>query len=240
MKLLKAIIIVLFTNSLYAGTVSLDFDSLPSAQGWTYDANVGSVLETDAFSVSGAALHQDTIGVGTTLGTGTSLYTFSNAINPDIPFSISVTARVLENEGGGHGFIFGATTGTEIFTIGLRTDVITGLHNGGNVLSTTIDNTVFHDYRMDVIPGVGYDFFVDDTFIGFVLTKDFILPNELRLGDGTNFTNARADVTSFEFTQADAAVPEPSTYALFLVGIVCLFRERTIRSIITSNNAARS
>src|SRR5260370_759685 len=52
-----------------AGTSSftLKFDSLPSAQGWTYFQG-GSIPETSAFSVTGTSLIQDTIGTGFTGG----------------------------------------------------------------------------------------------------------------------------------------------------------------------------
>src|SRR5687767_2675862 len=45
--------------------VSLDFTSLPSAQGWEFRTS-GKYAETALFSVDGTTLHQKTMGTGIT------------------------------------------------------------------------------------------------------------------------------------------------------------------------------
>ena len=102
-----------------ATTISLDFNSLPSAQGWTY--NTTGQTEATIFSVSGTTLHQNSMGTGLGPG-GTAFqnYTLDNVVDPTKPFTLEVQARVLESEtldAGGFGFgVFTGTYRSLIFT----------------------------------------------------------------------------------------------------------------------------
>ena len=106
--------------------IALDFDSLPSEQGWTYTTR-GIVPETSVFSVSDGILIQNSLGVGFA-GQGNNSYEILDAVDPILPFTISVTARVLEETGAfttnSFGFAFFGVTGTEWFAVGLGTSRI--------------------------------------------------------------------------------------------------------------------
>lgn len=135
-----------------ASVLNLQFNSLPSAQGWTY--NTSGPAESAIFTVDGTTLFQNSLGTGIGLGgTAFQYYTISNAVDLTSPFLIEVKARVLASETGDlGGFGFGVLTGTERFAVFIDTSTIWG---GLTVLSTTIDNTTCHVYRLEVTPGVG-------------------------------------------------------------------------------------
>ena len=86
-----------------AETFTLNFDSLPSNQGWTYRGS--PLAEADTFRVDGSSLVQTTVGSGNS----TASYRIDNIINSSEPISLSFTARVLSYEmltGGNIGWAF--------------------------------------------------------------------------------------------------------------------------------------
>ncbi len=227
---LGVVCLFLAAPGVQAELVTLDFNSLPSAQGWTYVALGNMVPETRIFSVDGVALHQNSMGVGFA-GEGGNQYNRYDVVDPSLPFTVTLRARVLEEEfvSFRFGFSFGVFTGTEQFAIGLGLGIIQGTHGPGHLtLSTTIDTTQFHEYRMEGTPGIGYDFFVDDMFVGSALTRLEPFRNSLLLGDNTGGANARAEVTSYRFEQPPG-IPEPTTLTLLgvgLAGLVVLLRRQ--------------
>jgi hypothetical protein len=76
--------------------VQLAFDTLPSAQGWTYITSGPD--ESSIFSADGTTLHQNSLG--TSLGPeGTvAYYTLNNVVDPTQLFTLTVRARVLLSE----------------------------------------------------------------------------------------------------------------------------------------------
>ena len=86
-------------------TLALDFNSLPSAQGWQF---VGQgVPETSAFSVDGTTLRQNTTGSGFS---GWAYYQIPNIVDVAQGYSIEVRARVISEEFSSPGaFSFAAT-----------------------------------------------------------------------------------------------------------------------------------
>src|SRR5207249_538363 len=103
-----------------------------------------------------------------TLGRGglTVAYILPNVVDSHLPFTVSVRARVVDHEGGLNPWSFDIVveTGAESFEVGISPTVIRSTR--GTFFSTTIDNTQFHNYRMEGIPGVGMRFFVDDVLVG--------------------------------------------------------------------------
>ena len=180
-------------------TIALDFNTLPSAQGWTYTSD--GATETSIFSVSDGILTQNTLAGPYT----TESYHMASVISPALPFTVSVRARVIAESGAYYansfGFGFSAFTGTEIFGIGLGTMRIEDIL--GDEKATTIDNTQFHDYRLEVTPTVGYKFFVDNTLIATGLPRVQGEPNRILFGDLTRGTGAHAEVTEYTFSQDD-------------------------------------
>lgn len=199
-------LMLLYLSSTVAaqGTITLDVNSLPSTQGWIYFSD-GSP-ETSIFSVSEGILTQNTLAGPFTV----ERYKRQGVLDPSFPFSIAIRARVVADSGicptNPFGFAFGATAGEEIFLIGLSTSRIQDVR--GVDLSTTADNTIFHDYRLEVTPGVGYSLFVDGTLLGSGLPRFFPQPdpdnlgaNELVFGDSTRCQGALAGVMSYTFIQ---------------------------------------
>lgn len=218
------------TSSLQAGVTALDFTSLPSAQGWNYFQNLG-LAETSAFSVSGGVLTLDTMGVA---HSHQAQYILPDIVDPLLPYTFELTARVLEHSENNpsvwpHGFGFIIGTDSSYMSMSINpTQIAYG--NPVTFVSTSIDNTQFHDYRVEGTPGIGWEFFVDDVSIG---SGSFLSSGVLDLvafGDNTGNGRARAEITSFSFSQAEA-VPEPSTYALILTGLLGLGVVRRKRMI---------
>lgn len=208
-------LLVLFHLQANGGTISLDFNSLPSAQGWTYITS--GQTESSIFSVDGVTLHQNSLGTGLGAGgTAYQHYQMDGVVDPTKPFTIEIRARVLESElldlGG---FGFGASNGSEQFAIWIDPHTIWG-DSFVTVINTSIDNTIFHNYRLEATPGVGYNLFVDSSLTA-THAPDASASNRLFLGDVGSGGNARADVTSFTFEQE--SVPEPTGAGLMAFGL---------------------
>src|SRR5689334_2347284 len=76
-------------------TLTLNFNSLPSAQGWTYESGYGATSPPEkVYSVDGTKLTQNTMGIGSNFGN----YVIYNGVDPTKPFTIDVRARVTESE----------------------------------------------------------------------------------------------------------------------------------------------
>ncbi len=199
--LLFTLSLLLSSTSVWATTVTLNFSSLPSAQGWTYFSD--GAPEASIFSVSGGVLTQHTetfAGAATIQG-----YDLFGAVSLSLPFTISVRARVLADSSTGFGinsfgFCFFANTGPEIFGVGL--EAIGRIGDINNVVvSTAIDTKVFHDYRLVATPGVGYQLFVDDVLVATGPPRISGGSSVLRLGDCTRGQGALAEVTAYSFRQ---------------------------------------
>jgi hypothetical protein len=185
-RLLPIAIAAAVTLPASAAVVELDFSFLPSQQGWCY---LGPP-EPGLYAVDGSRLTIDTRGEGP----ASPVHSLRNAIEPDLPFRIDVRARLGEVESG-DGFAFGvsAFTGAEasVFLLSPHSVAVSG-----TVVS--LDTTVVRDYRMDVVPGVGLDFFVDGVH---VLAKPAVAnasPNGVLFGDPSTTENGYVEVSRFE------------------------------------------
>ncbi|MGB5593992.1 MAG: PEP-CTERM sorting domain-containing protein [Crocosphaera sp.] len=227
-KLMTAIagtVTVLSINhkNVIAGDITLGFDSLPTAQGWNYISSNPSILETNTFSVDGARLNQNTLGIGNS----SSIYQFLDIVDISKPFTLSFRARVLDEDiFGNNAFGFGAfvVSGTQGFAVGLGTNQI-GI-GPLIILPGTFDNTIFHDYRIEgsFVSGQS-QLFVDDQFLTNLPLFNSTNQNGLLLGDGTQLRNARAEITEFTFQQSEStSIPESSNIlGLILVSGVSVF-----------------
>jgi hypothetical protein len=181
-------------NPSWAQTITLTFNSLPTAQGWTYQ---GQVLEANAFSVDGTNLTLNTIGLQ---ANATAVYFRTNVIDPDLPFTISFRARVLQADVNG-GLFLSTFSGTEFVSVIVRSGLVRV--QGQNF---TLDTTAFHDFRLEAVPGVGSSFFVDDAFLSGFPTVTATIANQVLFGDGSGgpAANASAQIQQFTFSQTPA------------------------------------
>lgn len=178
---------------------ALSFTTLPSTQGWLYVPFGNTATETQVFSLNSNVLQQNTLG----LADGFNFYQLLGVVQPTLPFTLTVTARVLAQEGeatDAFGFGFAVAVGTQQFAFGLRTGSI---HDPvGNILSTTIDTTQFHEYRLEGTPGGGYRLFVDGVFLGSGSAGTRTTAAQfLSFGDLSDTANARGEISSLSFVQ---------------------------------------
>lgn len=210
----------------HADTITLGFGTLPSAQGWEYLTSGTVAAETDVFSISGASLIQDTLGVGLT-GSGINLYRRFSTADTTAPFSLSVRARLDGHEGSNveDAFTFSVlVAGTDLWILEIGDDLarLSGTTPVDKPVDGSFMTDVFHDYRIEGQAGGAASLFVDDILIGSTVATPVgpgPFSTRLQFGDGTGGANARGIVTNYEFRQE---VPEPSALALFILGIVGL------------------
>ena len=186
----------------HAETFTLDFNSLPSNQGWSYRGS--PLAEGEAFRVDGSGLIQTTIGSGNS----TASYRMENIVNSSEPMTLSFTSRVLSHERIGAGTL-GWSFNFQIYDLAaiLRLDMTDNavIVNGA---SFDLDTTVFHDYVWEYLPGGDYEFFVD----GLLLRagNSFIQSGEnfISFGDRASAENADVEITALSFSVASGAVPD--------------------------------
>jgi hypothetical protein len=222
MKSLPAIVILALAHTAAALELTLGFDTLPSAQGWTYSPSGPShagQIETNIWNVNGVRLAMNTIGSGL-MSPASNIYTQLGMLNAVDPIVVEVTSRMLQFEGGNHGWSFGYENGVNGVSVGFST---TGIRLGtGGVIA--LDATGFHDYRLEFTPGdATFSFFVDDAFFASGTPTASSL-NRIWFGDGSGGSNGRAEMTAYHLAQ----VPEPGAAMLFAVSVtaMCLRRRR--------------
>ena len=178
-----------------AGTYSLNFESLPSSQGWTY--HEVSLAENNAYSVDGARLKQTTVSSGTD---SIARYQMDNVVSPSMPMTLSVTARILDYEnltGGsnGLGFNFVISDGVLLHRLALTADLI---KVGGQFYG--LNTTGFHDYSFELYPGGNFDLYVDGVIFATGVGSETVSSNKIFFGDSTVHENADAEITAMSFT----------------------------------------
>ena len=209
-------------KSAQAVTITLDFDSLPSSQGWSY-TSTNFVSEVSVFSVDGTTLTIDTMGMGNV----DPSYRYFDIVDENLPYTVRMTARVLQYEPTPHphngpatAFTFGAFAGEQSCLVSLNTHQI---RCGNNFWD--FDATQFHDYHIEAMPGVGYTLYIDnEEFSSGPLLSEPGINNHLVLGNASTYENCLSEITSYEFSQ----VPAPTTILLAgsgLIGLIGLRRK---------------
>ena len=202
------------SNGIAAVDLSLNFSSLPSAQGWTYSSS--GAPETAVFSLGpGAVLRQDTLGIGSGRGAN---YQIHNLLASDVNITLSFSARLVAEEGvpTDYGALsVGLGLGSFAYGIALRPGEIRDIEN--NLLSAAFDTSVFHTYLLSIQPGVGYSVSVDGDSIGFVLPANQSIANYIYFGDGSNL-NALGEYSALTVSQ----VPEPESLLLIVCGLAAI------------------
>ncbi|MDX2099146.1 MAG: hypothetical protein SFW36_15315 [Leptolyngbyaceae cyanobacterium bins.59] len=198
-----------------AATITLDFNSLPSQQGWNYYSIPGYIPDSTVFSTNGTTLVQNTMGTGL-YSQGSNYYRLFGATNSSLPFTLEVRARVLQEETNvsyenSFGFFLTANFGSDAAGIGISPNRIQ--FADGTTINRTIDNRQFHTYLLKGQVGKELSIYVDEELI---YKGDFLkgsYPSMLAFGDGTGGTNARSELTYFRFSQDPVnlqSVPEPT------------------------------
>lgn len=212
-----ALLLALSPAAALATDIALAFDSLPSAQGWTFVSG-GSPVATEAqtFSLGSGVLSLNSMAFGFT-GAGTSaLYTRNGVVNNFEPVVITMRGRVVQFEGDfangfvGGGFSFGFAQGSVFYNMGITPTQIRNVT--GTVLSTAYDNTQFHDYRLEWTPPSSVRYYVDGTLISTSATSLAQALSRLTLGDATGASNAHAEITQYRFLQGASTGATPSTW----------------------------
>ena len=226
-RLATTITLALAINTSAAAiSISLDFNTLPSAQGWTYNSN--GPAEADVFSVTGTRLVQNTLGTGFTYAE----YAMPGVVDPETAFLMTVRARVIASQevpnpvgtSPATAFIAYLYTGTEGFGVGLNMNAIHAPFGSG--LITPLDTTLFHDYRIEGTPGVSTRIFVDGVLLAHQLPPLNSAANTLGLGNGSGFEKGHVEITEFSFRQP---IPEPGSSLLMLAGLAVIIASRVRR-----------
>ena len=219
------VIIFAFSNASisFATSISLDMDLLPSSKGWTYLSE--NLLEADTFSLNGGVLSMNTLGSPFGAGSG---YGYDYAMNIE-PFTLSVRARVLQEEifahGPAQGLQFNVYVNDHCYNFALGPNDIRIQADGlGGITFASFDNTQFHDYILQGTPGSGnsYTLSIDGTIIMNGIAESRTASYSLIFGDLSSNGNGLAEIDSISFNQG-TPVPEPSTIFLFCISALILF-----------------
>lgn len=210
------------TAAAQSNNVTLSFDSLPSSQpGWFYLNDTLPWLskqENEVFSLVGNLLHMNTLFGINTNGTWNYEYPLSTVI--DTPFALIATARIntygdLTVGPNAYGFCISVVTGSMSSSIGISPGQLEG--ELGTVLSTSVDVTQMHTYRLEVNPGVDYEVFVDNVSVGTAPVRDYTgqgTPDHILIGDCTRGAAADVDIASLSLVTQQACYIDapPSVY----------------------------
>jgi hypothetical protein len=190
------------------------FSSLPSTQGWSYFSNGVAAPETPTWTLGAGVLGYNTMAYLTnTSGTGTtSYYRIAGIISGTEPIILEMRGRILQHEHDGSAFIgggfsLGFGTGAVGWTMGI---LPTQIRTINNVVIATVDNTQFHDYRLEWSPGPTLKFYLDNVLISTNNSGFSGSINQVFFGDGTGAANAQAQITYFRFRQGTAVTSSAS------------------------------
>lgn len=205
-------------------SLELDFNTLPSTQGWAFVTSAG-LSEANIFSVDGTTLTQNTIGTGFGTSTGSfALYQVPDALNLSMSYSFDLTARIIEQEGNGAFGLF--ATGADRFSaVSFDVSQIFFAQPLGFIAS--FDNSVFHDYLFLVSATGSFDFFVDGTLLHSGMAATTSLPNLVYFGDTSVVGNGHVEITRLAFHQP-AVVPAPTAALLMLSALGVLVSRRNM------------
>lgn len=209
--------------------IMLGLGSLPSIQGFTYNA-VGShagVAESSVFSAGGGTMFQDTIGQALGTAGGGLYYSMSGIVVASEPCELHVSARCLQVQGssaypaGQGGIGFGLTNGTTQYAFTLTPTKAYVLGPGGWIAAAgTWDNTQSTDWMLAYAPPSTCRLYRNGTLVSTTVGGGALALNRIFLGDLTGGANARAEVTGFHFLQGGAVAAEGTSWG----GVKALFR----------------
>jgi MYXO-CTERM domain-containing protein len=188
-------------------------------------------------SISPAGIH-NTSTLGTNSG-GAYQYTTNNSLavlNSATGYTVEWRMRInsIDQDEAGNGSLAlvvedGTATNSWWF---LAFDVVSGQYtaflqgaSAGNALTTPVDNTAFHTYRVAVLGAVS-TLYIDGALIGSISDpRTDINANNLVFGDGTGLNDSSFS-TDYLYVTDDGAfpIPEPASLGLVAVGALGLLR----------------
>ncbi|EXI66571.1 MAG: Cell wall-associated polypeptide CWBP200 [Candidatus Accumulibacter adjunctus] len=190
------------TKTSQGGAITLNFDSLPSRQGWAYEAAFNPVSEERIFSLASGRLIQNSIGIPMT-GHDHNAYRMVVDISPRLPFAAEIAASVLEEQATySFGFCFDIETKPRLFGVGVGQSGLLAQGTPASLGSTTVAQ--LHTYRMSGTGGGAFTFSLDGEARSSGIGSPAIPPlaaSSLLFGDCTGGNNARAEITAYSFTQ---------------------------------------
>lgn len=209
---------------------NLDYASetqLPSAQGLTYTPLSPAQSESSAFSVSGGALHLDTI---TAPGDLMAYYQLTNGFDHTVDNTLSMKVKVTQMSS-----YFGLMVGVNDPTYQLYLNITTSgwVVSGTSSSGTFTDPTAFHTFRLDTFAAThGFSLSIDGTPVASgLLTPGYAGETLVIFGDGSpTGGDLKADFQFIRFNAEPAIVPEPSALMLSGIGVASLLVLRSIRN----------
>ncbi len=235
MKLFKAFIIsAFFTNSIYAGIVNFNHtgSSDPTSEGWV-GGTTGVVGPVNDGGVDAWSINDNTTTAGS--GYSAALTAADFAILNTEGWTMSANMRMVSGIAGGKSpFLMSFRNGTRSY------DFLWGLDSNNNqyVQASTGRNLSFftsfsgplltlssgyHQFDMVYDPlSTTVDVFVDDIEVFSNVSGWSLAQSVMLWGGGGSQPTGQANFASVGFQSNEAAVPEASTCALVLTGLIGL------------------
>lgn len=189
--------VLLVATAGLAATVNLQFNSLPTEQGWRFQGLL------NAASIDGSRLSINTIGLSDTV----TWFSIPIIVEPDLPFTASVRARLILSSTEKSGFAFQVRQGYEIWSVNLYENAI----DPPVGTQIPIVGTKFHNFVIKGIPGAKSDFYIDGVLVES--SKPFVsnvMGNSLSFGDGNGSlgqnANCFVEITHLSFTQVSTTI----------------------------------
>lgn len=182
-------------------TVTLSFNSLPSAQGWTYFNGESGIPDSTVYSVDGTYLHMNTLYRDSGFA-----YKLLGAVDPTLPFTFTMRARVINYEVQSNenpwGLTFGVYTGSRGYLMAISPNKMYA-GDRDQIISMPPPLSVYdwHEYRIQSDGGDSFAIFMDDIALGTAMPELSSGANALYFGDGTAGANAEVDISYLSFTQ---------------------------------------
>ena len=211
-RVLLTAVVVLLAAVMPLSAGAIDFNALPSTQGWTFVTG-GAVSESENVTLSGGVLAINTMGEGTGYGWYQSIGVYVTGVS-----SLVFRARALASEDD-FGFAFGIYDGNAAYIVGLGAGEIKSYMGSHTAYDTSVFRTyvleVDHDNAMFTLSSGGSQIFAGT---GIANTDNLVL-----FGDITSGGNAHGELTWLEYGRqpgypGPTEIPEPGTFALLALG----------------------
>jgi len=217
----------------------LNFNELPSQQGWVLTNTGPHANETEAqlFNVSGGQLFQTTVGTGQNSGSpGNATYTYTTPSSFDSANVISFffTTQVTAHEQTRQDFSFGAHRFTIVHDnqtafVGIKPNELSAMRQYFTPVG--FDGGLRNSYQLTMFTDTNsYEFYLNGMLVRMGSTEGSGLANSFAIMDGTGTANADATVSQF-VAVSGTVIPEPTSAGLLASGaLFWLGRRRQLKS----------